>query len=458
MKPLFAGVTIVDGPEDWQIIQRDKQGFGSLSLIGTWETQEQEFSIQARLVNESNQMPVTNYLDWQTAALDTVNKQFRITLNQIPQGGLYRIETRIRRPNALDARAMRGDCIHHIGIGDLYIIAGQSNASGTGKGEVEDGPMLGVHMFANDERWKLGSHPLEDATNTLHPITITSVFHGHSPWIAFAKAIFLKTSVPIGLIPTALGGSPISMWIHGEDCSGVLFDNMAEMLEKAGGKAAGLVWHQGESDTSTSGLKEYKHRFQQFVAETRKLLQDDAFPIFTAQLNGVVSPNADDFAWSEMRQIQRELSLELGRVYLIVTIGLGMSDEIHNSSLSNVVIGQRYASAALEHVYGLPISSSFPDLVAAAFVDEDKRQLQLQFAHVGGDWTPHRAITDFRVEDELGHLDIDLVKLLDAGIVHLNLQREPQGITKVTGLYGANPRVSLLDDNCRGITPFIVRI
>lgn len=458
MKPLNAGVTITEGPQNWQILQRDNEGLASVSLGGTWSTLDSDFSVQARIVQENNQMPAAVHLDWQSAELDQESKSFSITLARIPQGGLYRIETRIRRPNAQDARAMRGDCIHHIGVGDLYIIAGQSNASGTGKGEAEDGPLLGVHVFANDEQWKLGVHPVEDATDTLHPITITSVFHGHSPWIAFAKSIYKKTGIPVGLIPTALGGSPLAMWIHRDNCSGVLFDNMADMLGKAGGRAAGLVWYQGESDIFLNELAEYKVKFKQFVSDMRRLVQNEAFPIFTAQLNSFESDFTDDSSWSELRQIQRELAQELEQVHLIVTIGLGMSDEVHNSSLSNVVIGQRFAAAALEYVYGLSIQSSFPDLIAAAFTDEANNRLKLEFAHVAGDWTPHAAITDFRVEDSTGLVPIEAVKLFTDGIVHLLLQRPSQGGTQLTGLYGKNPRCTLLDDNGRGITPFTVRI
>ena len=251
------GVKITDGPQDWQIFQRDRAGFAAITVGGTWEADEVEFYIQGRLVDENLNMPVAAYLDWQDATLDLATKRFSLTLEKVPQGGLYRLETRIKRPQALDLRPLRGDYIHHIGVGDIYVIAGQSNSSGTGKGIVNDGPLLGVHLFANDERWKLAMHPLEDATNTLHPVTITRIFHGHSPWLAFARTIFQKTGIPVGLVPTALGGSPISRWLVGEEADGDLFKNMADMLQKAGGKTAGILWYQGETEVMQGKVAEY---------------------------------------------------------------------------------------------------------------------------------------------------------------------------------------------------------
>lgn len=93
-----------------------------------------------------------------------------------------------------------------------------------------------------------------------------------------------------------------------------------------------------------------------------------------------------------------------------------------------------------------------------AFTDEANNKIKLQFTHVDGDWTPHQAILDFRVEDQFGVITIESVKLQAEGIVYLILKLPTQGKTQITELYGANPRCTLLDDNCRGITPFTVQM
>lgn len=452
---LNVGVTITSGPRDWQIIQRDERGMASITITGKWKTDEPVFFVQGRIVEEATGALAAKHLDWKVADIDLQKEVFELTFSDIPCGGLYRIETRLKRPQAGDKRAVRGDCIHHIGVGDIYIITGQSNASGTGKGSAADGPEFGVHLFANDEQWKIATHPLEDATATLHPITITSVFHGTSPWLAFGKRILNKTGVPIGLIPTALGGSLISMWVTDEGEPGMLFENMLDMFTKVGGKVAGVLWHQGESDTNPDGLVHYAERFHKLANLFRRTLHAD-IPIITAQTNSYMCKEnpEEDARWSKMREIQRGLSREIPGVYMAVTLDCSMSDEIHNSTNGNVVVGERYADIALEHIYGLRMQSHFPEPEHIQFVDGSRNVIGAQFANVSGDWTPLQRCDDFTVEDEDGFVPIESVDFILPCEVIVRLSREAKGKTLLHGLYGASPRVTLRDDSCRCITAF----
>lgn len=450
----IAGVTILSGPQDWQILQRDKAGFAAIEITGTWEAEEDYFFIQARLVDENLNMPVTAYLDWQDAELDPAAKRFNIRLERVPTGGLYRVETRVKRPRAADSRALRGDCIHHLGVGDIYIVAGQSNASGTGKGRATDGPMLGVHQFANDEQWKLAAHPLEDATNTLHPITITRIFHGHSPWLAFGKSLYHKTGVPIGLIPAALGGSPVSRWQK----EGDLFANMADMLHKAGGKTAGIVWYQGETEVMQGTVDKYPENFAGFVTAARELTGDANLPIFTGQLNACTLEHLDAAAWSQMREHQRALSHRFENIHLIVTIDCPLSDEIHNSAAANVWIGERFAEAALAAVYGQPLLARFPEVTRASFSGESRQSLELECDFVAGDWTPSPSRRDFSVQDAAGWLEVQRLTVGPDHNLRLELARPVQGKATLHGLYGLRPQPGLFDDNGRCITPFSLEL
>jgi len=54
----------------------------------------------------------------------------------------------------------RGDMIHNIGVGDVFVVAGQSNAAGRAKNPVEDAPELGVHLLRDSGVWDLATHPL----------------------------------------------------------------------------------------------------------------------------------------------------------------------------------------------------------------------------------------------------------------------------------------------------------
>lgn len=454
---LNLGVTILHGPQDWQILQQDPSGHASITLQGTWRTKEEHFFVQARIIDQNSNTPVTSYLDWQNVTMDLANQSFTITLAKIPAGGLYRVETRIRHPQAKDRRAFRGDCIHHLGVGDLYVIAGQSNASGTGKGYAVDGPMLGVHQLGNDEQWKLATHPIEDATNTLHPITITRIFHGTSPWLTFGKYLYQKTRIPIGLIPTALGGSSISKWVNNHKEPGVLFNNMEDMIIKAGGKIRGLVWYQGETDSKENRMVDYAEKFTCFVNLVRELVDDPDLPIITGQLNSV-KETWDDAGWTQVREIQRQLANQLHNVSLVVTIDCPMSDEIHNNSIGNVMLGERFAINALDNIYHYPINSRHPEPTKASYLDSEARTVKVEFSNVTGDWTPYVSNNEFIVETESGFIKADKITLNPDTTVIIHLESSaPKGAT-LHGLYGCNPQVTLKDDNDRCLTPFSITI
>ena len=58
--------------------------------------------------------------------------------------------------------------VHNIGVGDVFIAAGQSNAAGRAKNPVEDPPELGVHLLRPSGRWDLATHPMGETTDAIH--------------------------------------------------------------------------------------------------------------------------------------------------------------------------------------------------------------------------------------------------------------------------------------------------
>ena len=470
------GVQIQSGPSPWQILQQDEHGYGSIELAGEWEPAASGDAdrgphwVEARLAHESSGGPVSLELDWTRAAMGP-DRSWRMSVKRIPAGGLYRVETRVCRRDLPDERPLRGDYVHCLGVGDLWCIAGQSNASGTGAGIVEDPPEAGVHMFANDEQWKLATHPLEDATGTLHPITITGIYHGHSPWLAFAKRVKARLGFPIGLLPTALGGSPLQRWNPDEPGEADLYANMMDVIQKAGGSIRGIVWYQGEADCSPGLSDSYRARFEQFVQRVRRDLRAPRLPIITAQINRTTTTScqlsppkdaahaaADQRAWSAVREAQRQAARDIPGLYLVPTLDLSLSDNIHIAAPSEVVLGERFAQVAIGKVYGKSALDEFPELTEARFASQERCELVLGFRHVAGGWSPVGPVEDFRVEDEQGQTPIDRVVLGEGGEVRIRLSRAPEGAVWLHAAYGADPLVRLRDANRRPIVAFSVQI
>lgn len=452
--PPLPGASLTRAPADWQILQQDHRGVASLALEGIYRNQPRDFRVEARLVRERDGSPVNTALDWSAAELRP-DRTWALTLTEIPAGGLYRLETRVWRANFSDTRPMRGDYVHHLGVGDIWVIAGQSNSSGTGTGPVDDPPTLGVHLFGNDEQWKLACHPLEDATRSRHPITVHGVFQAHSPWIAFGRRLQEVLGYPIGLLPTALGGSPLALW----QPEAALYQNMRDMVRLTGGTARGIVWYQGESDCNPAASADYGSRFQRFVESARKDLNLPELPILTAQL-GRYNDGAGDAerhrSWSRIREAQRQSARTLPHLALIPALDLPLCDEIHLSAAANVTLGHRFAAEALRLVHGRTLPAVGIHLEKAEWRAGDHPTLRLTFQRPVAGWCRVGPLEDFRLEDDQGVIRLASVTPDDAGWVDLYLERAPVGAVTVHAHYGAYPAVALRDRDQRPFFGFSV--
>ena len=452
--PPLPGASLTRAPADWQILQQDHRGVASMTLEGIYRNQPREFRVEARLVRERDGSLVNRALDWSPAELRP-DRTWSLTLAEIPAGGLYRLETRVWRTNAPDTRPMRGDYVHHLGVGDIWVIAGQSNSSGTGTGPAEDPPTLGVHLFGNDEQWKLACHPLEDATHSRHPITVHGVFQAHSAWIAFGRRLQEELGHPIGLVPTALGGSPLALWQPGA----TLYQNMRDMVRLAGGKARGIVWYQGESDCNPTSSADYGVRFQRFVEAARKELGEPELPILTAQLGRYMEATNEPEqhrSWSRIREAQRQSARTLPRLALVPTLDLPLCDDIHLSAAANITLGHRFAAEALRLIQGRSLPAAGIHLEKTEWRPGDHPSLRLTFQHSPAGWCTVGPVEDFRLEDDQGVIPLASVTADDAGWVDLYLARTPVGNVTAHAYYGRYPNVSLRDRDQHPIFAFTV--
>lgn len=375
------GVIIDHGPADWQILQQNN-GTAVVNISGHLilpaECQIVVPAVSLRIVREDSGMDV---LPWQEAQLEE-NGCWKMQLC-IPTGGLYRLEScaHEKGANALEW-ALRGDMRYHLGVGDLYVIAGQSNSAGYGKDPFYDPPELGVHLFRNSMRWDLAAHPMNDSTDTVHPVNQEGANPGASPYLTFAKTLHRELGYPIGLLQTSLGGSPLSRWNPEEN--GDLYRSMIEVIRSQGGSIRGILWYQGCSDTGPQECNSYEQRFARVVEQLRTETGEET-PWLTIQLNRQLlwaEGESVDPGWGIIRDAQRRCARNIPRVSIVPAIDCGLSDGIHNSAAANVVLGERLAAAALRDIYGRTYGNAAPDLEKAEFDEEGN--VVLHFSHVAG--------------------------------------------------------------------------
>lgn len=447
------GVIIKQGPQPWAILQQ-VNGFSTIVLSGDWVTNDNEtnnlIQVYARIVKEVDAEEV---VPW-TPCLMLKRNRWKTVLQKVPAGGLYRIETCLQvNENQLLEWSLRGDMIHHIGIGDLWVIAGQSNATGYGKGPVEDPPEMGIHLLRVNGQWDVASHPFNDSTSTLYVPSRERANPGHSPFLAFAKAVRRELHYPIGLIPAALGASPLKSWLPEED--GYLYRNMMKFIKAAGGQVKGVLWYQGCTDAfyhqqycndDPNGSPSYQERFTSLVSQWRKDLNDPYLPVLTVQLNRYtgarILTDEDHEDWGRVREMQRRAAEEISNVYVTPSLDGLLSDEIHNSCVTNLMIGRRLAAVALSEVYKLKRAHAAPNIVSAfsSTSTESETTICLSFENVHGELSPLGPKERiFHVKDTVGEMEITNWVIKEKHKIMLTLPRQIVGDAVVHGCYRINP-------------------
>ena len=377
----MVGVFIRFGPENWQIFQQT-HGFACIRAGGEYVIPEgREIAspvVYVRILREDSGMEV---LGWQRARL-LPGEKWEAELT-VPAGGLYRLETTLLDENdPVLEWGVRGDMRHHLGVGDLYVIAGQSNSAGYGKEPAYDPPELGVHLCRNSLHWDLASHPMNDSTDSAHLANLEGCNTGACPYLSFAKTLHRELGYPIGLIQSSLGGSPLSQWNPEEN--GSLYRSMMETLRSQGGQVTGVLWYQGCTDAENGQANSYFSRFAQTVSAFRNEMGAE-IPWLTIQLNRRLAYEDGlpfDEGWGTIREAQRQAARKIPGISIVPAIDCSLSDGIHNTAAANVMLGERLAAAALRDIYHRSWSHPAPDLESAVLTAPDV--MELTFSPVAG--------------------------------------------------------------------------
>jgi len=156
----------------------------------------------------------------------------------------------------------------------IYLLCGQSNMAGRGKVEAEDStPHPRVFVFNEKEAWVPAVDPLHWDKPKIA---------GVGPGLSFGKQLAESDpQVVIGLVPCAVGGTPIERWVPGAD----LFKAAVARAKDAAksGVIRGIIWHQGESN-SAMATDVYAEKMKSVVEGFRKELNVPALPFVVGTL------------------------------------------------------------------------------------------------------------------------------------------------------------------------------
>ncbi|MDR1692910.1 MAG: sialate O-acetylesterase [Oscillospiraceae bacterium] len=381
------GAVLLGGLEDWQILQQEN-GAALVTLHGEYHAKRlasdppvtfsdtenpRGVTVKARVVLENTAGEV---VPWTECALS--DGQWAVTL-KVPAGGLYRLELTMTYGGADGYTVTRGDMVRHWGVGDVFVIAGQSNAAGRAKDEFPDPPVLGVNLLRNSGVWDIAAHPMNDCTGAVYEGHYENHNPGHGPFLAFAKRLRAELGYPIGLIMTAYGGSPLRWWNPEEN--GALLGEAVRMVKTHSPKVKAMLWYQGEADGMEETGDTYLSRFAAFVGAARAELGAPKLPVFTLQLARCTYTTTDglDKHWGLVRDAQVKAAKTLSGVYVVPTLDLELYDSAHLSTAGNIKLGERVAVSALSELYGIRAAWQAHELLRAE-AQEDGSVL-LKFSH-----------------------------------------------------------------------------
>ena len=229
----------------------------------------------------------------------------------------------------------------------LFLLVGQSNMAGRGVVEAQDkvaDPR--VLMLSKEGKW----------VPAMDPLHFDKPAAGVGLGKTFGKLIAdANPGVTIGLIPCAVGGSPIDSWQPGvfyPPTKSHPWDDTVKRVEIAmkAGTIQGILWHQGESDSKPDLAESYAAKLHDLVKRLRELVKAPDVPFIAGQMGKFA-----EAPWSAEKVIvdkaHQHVATKVPHAAFVSAEGLNhKGDKVHFDSAAYRELGKRYAEAYLKMV------------------------------------------------------------------------------------------------------------
>ncbi|HXE07052.1 MAG TPA: sialate O-acetylesterase [Acidobacteriaceae bacterium] len=219
----------------------------------------------------------------------------------------------------------------------IYLLMGQSNMVGRDirslSSQVDNPRVLALN---HDNQWVVAREPMH--YDPKKPA-------GQGPGIPFAvEMLKADPDIAIGLVPCAVGGTPLSRWVKGGDLYEACVAR-AKIVAQTG-TITGVLWHQGEADTTDQQLAgTYTARLTRMFRDLRADLGKPDLPIVVGQLGPFLDPAKYPYLATVKTSIQN-MPAALPHIGYADSTGLtDRGDQLHFDAASQNIFGVRYAAA-----------------------------------------------------------------------------------------------------------------
>jgi hypothetical protein len=228
---------------------------------------------------------------------------------------------------------------------DLYLLIGQSNMAGRGTIEAQDTITdPNVFMLNKAGEWVPAKSPLH----------FDKSFAGTGLGLTFGKIMAEKSKRKIGLIPCAVGGTSISMWMPGaydKITTTHPYDDAIRRTKIAlqHGRLKGILWHQGEGDASKEKASRYEQRFNSLMLHLQNDLSVDisSISVVVGELGQFYCKRNSE--GKEINLVLKHLAETHKNRALVSSKGLvHKGDSVHFDAASQRELGKRYAEKVIK--------------------------------------------------------------------------------------------------------------
>ncbi|MFT4033326.1 MAG: sialate O-acetylesterase [Siphonobacter sp.] len=294
--------------------------------------------------------------DWQTIQTSPTNGSYSgsVTLS----GGWYKLEVR----GSYQGTVLDTQSVEKIGVGEVFIIAGQSNAQGVSNyapSDPSDDRINCINEFYDNGFTTDPSYPVFSKMTSTG--TIAPYGNGSWCWGYLGEYLTQRLNVPVLFYNAARGSTTINNWVESSegtltvnrycmDCSddqkyytlGIPYYNLRTSLNYFASLTGvrGILWHQGESDGYTWYTTEDSYRTD-LLSVISKSRSD-----FGRDISWVVARAsfADFQTWQPVVDAQTSVVNYTSNVYL------GPNTDEYGSSYRSTDDGTHFTSESLQTI------------------------------------------------------------------------------------------------------------
>ncbi|MDD4688417.1 MAG: sialate O-acetylesterase [Eubacteriales bacterium] len=252
---------------------------------------------------------------------------------------------------------------------DIYLILGQSNASGRASIPSDCKATLdNVYLMNRSYEWEGAKNSFNRYNNVGEPYY---KYDGNMNFgYPFAKMI--TQYIPdrnIGIINNAIGGTSLNQWEKGSKDG--YYEKTMLMVNEAlkYGNVKGILWHLGSSDMGKGYTRdEYITKLNNFANSFRTDIGDMTIPFVVGEL----APTSDQrIEFNKVFMSINKGDIHVDYSWCVSAEGAVTADGSHFTSGETKLMGRRYADAILNMIYDIDVPDDVVDNISYTSTKEN---------------------------------------------------------------------------------------